>query len=149
MFYSSSANEIVAKVYRPMFLNTCALFDHSYTARCSVKLSCGATLYLIFASSFAIMIAIWRLPMPTLIVRNIEPELHTRLKASAASHHQSMEEEVRQVLRTAFPPAAPSLSLWDAVRALVEPLGGVELELSPRTKEGAGPDFSGPEWDRL
>jgi plasmid stability protein len=38
--------------------------------------------------------------MASLLIRNVDPVLHTRLKESAAAHHRSMEEEeAREALR--------------------------------------------------
>jgi hypothetical protein len=37
--------------------------------------------------------------MATLVIRNVEDELHARLKAQAAAHSHSMEEEARLLLR--------------------------------------------------
>jgi antitoxin FitA len=37
--------------------------------------------------------------MATLVIRNVEDELHARLKARAAAHSHSMEEEARLLLR--------------------------------------------------
>lgn len=83
--------------------------------------------------------------MATLVIRNVEDDLHTRLKATAAAHSRSMEEEVRLILRERFanPPVAPTPSWVDAVRALFEPLGGLELPDSPHEPPREPPDFSG------
>jgi antitoxin FitA len=85
----------------------------------------------------------------TLVIRNVEDELHARLKAQAAAHRRSLEEEVRLILRErlATAPVAPAPSWVDAVRALFEPLGGLELPDIPRKPPRAPPDFSGPDWD--
>ena len=87
--------------------------------------------------------------MATLVIRNVEAGLHERLKAAAAAHGRSMEEEVRQVLRAAFAPAAtPSrVGFGDAMRALFEPLGGLDLPEIERESLREPPDFSGPDWD--
>jgi antitoxin FitA len=84
----------------------------------------------------------------TLVIRNIEDDLHGRLKASARAHHRSMEEEVRTVLRQSFAAKSvePAQTLGHAMRALFAPLGGVDLELPSRDPHRAVPDFSEPEW---
>lgn len=46
--------------------------------------------------------------MAQVIVRNIEDEVKTSLKALAHAHGRSMEEEVRQILRSAVSVPAPS-----------------------------------------
>ena len=87
--------------------------------------------------------------MATVVIRNLDEALHSRLKARAASRGHSMEEEARLLLREglAGEPTAPNQTLGRAMRALFEPLGG--LELPPNLRERGGrkpPDFSGPEF---
>jgi plasmid stability protein len=89
------------------------------------------------------------LAMATLVIRNVEDELHTRLKAQAAAHSRSMEEEARVLLRqglAASPTETPG-SFGQAMRAIFEPLGGFEFPEMPREALRQPPDFSGPEWD--
>jgi antitoxin FitA len=88
--------------------------------------------------------------MATLVIRNIEDTVHARLKEQAAAHQRSMEEEARQILRQslAVAPLGHGLSLGQAMRAIFEPLGGVDLPEIPRQPPRDPPDFSGPEWDR-
>lgn len=71
--------------------------------------------------------------MATMTIRNIDDELKARLRIRAAVHGKSMEDEARDILRAALSagPARAS-SLVDAIRARVEPLGGIELELPER-----------------
>ena len=87
--------------------------------------------------------------MATLVIRNIETGLHARLKAVAAAHGRSMEEEARQVLRAALTSKAPpdTVGLGDAMRALFEPLGGLDLPEIKRGPAREPPDFSGPDWN--
>ena len=87
--------------------------------------------------------------MATLVIRNVEDAVHSRLKALAAEHGRSMEEEARSILRdrvAAAPLPAPQ-GFGQAVRALFEPLGGLELPATPRELPREPIDFSGPEWD--
>ena len=90
--------------------------------------------------------------MPTLVIRNIDDDLHSRLKASARERGRSMEADVRARLKESLvtEKPAPRQSLGDAVRAVFGPLGGVEFELPERGEfiERDPPDFSGPEWER-
>jgi plasmid stability protein len=37
--------------------------------------------------------------MASLLIRNVDPVLHARLKESAAAHNRSLEEEAREALR--------------------------------------------------
>jgi plasmid stability protein len=87
--------------------------------------------------------------MATLVIRNVEDSLRTRLKARAAAHGHSMEEEIRQVLRSTVVLEGPPTEggLGSAIRALFEPIGGVELPEIEREVRQEPPDFSGPGWD--
>jgi plasmid stability protein len=87
--------------------------------------------------------------MATLVIRNFEDTLHARLKAEAAAHGRSMEEEARLLLRQGLAAASelPRQSFGQAMRALFEPLGGFELPEIEREPLGDPPDFSGPGWD--
>jgi antitoxin FitA len=89
--------------------------------------------------------------MPSLLIRNVDPALHARLKARAAAHHRSLEEEARSLLRTGVSrpeePAAKE-SLVAAAKRLFGPLNGVDLDLPPRDwrTDRPPPDFgSDPE----
>lgn len=83
--------------------------------------------------------------MASLTVRNLDPMLKTALRVRAAQHGRSMEEETRIILREALADPAPfpsDMSLGDAIRAIVDPIGGFDLELPPRQEVRAPPDFS-------
>ena len=83
--------------------------------------------------------------MATLVIRNVEDTLHNRLKADAAVHGRSMEEEVRCILRERLLPesGSPGAGWVDAIRALFEPLGGLELPDIERPPPRDPPDFLG------
>jgi antitoxin FitA len=87
--------------------------------------------------------------MATLVIRNVEDAVHLRLKELAASHGRSMEEEARSILRQslATAPLDKPVGFGEAMRALFEPLGGLDLPEIPREPSREPPDFSGPEWD--
>jgi plasmid stability protein len=71
--------------------------------------------------------------MASMTIRNIDDQLKARLRVQAAMHGRSMEDEARDILRAALstgPVRAQSLS--DAIRARIEPLGGIDLELPTR-----------------
>ncbi len=57
-----------------------------------------------------------------------------------------MEEEVRRILRErlAVAPVDGTPNWVDAIRALIEPLGGLDLPEIEREKLRDPPDFSGP-----
>jgi plasmid stability protein len=64
----------------------------------------------------------------SITIRNLEAPLKARLRIQAAVHGRSMEEEARDILRSALnrTPAQPA-NLAAAIRARFAPLGGVEL----------------------
>ncbi|HET8941323.1 MAG TPA: plasmid stabilization protein [Rudaea sp.] len=75
-------------------------------------------------------------------IRNLDDDLKVRLRVRAARHGQSMEEEARSILRSVLKAEPPTgRSLLEDIRALVEPFGGVEMELPERTPMREPPDF--------
>jgi plasmid stability protein len=90
--------------------------------------------------------------MASLLIRNVDDALHARLKQRAAAHRRSLEEEARELLRSAVAhqDAAPEETLADLALRLFGPAHGVELDLQPRSAadDRPPPDFSGPEFDR-
>lgn len=80
--------------------------------------------------------------MATITVRNLEDGLKRRLRIRAAEHGKSMEEEVRDILRAALEEEpATARDIYRTIRAHVEPLGGIELELPPREPIREPPSF--------
>ena len=71
--------------------------------------------------------------MATMTIRDIDDKMKARLRIQAAIHGRSMEEEARDILRSALS-AEPvrGTSLAAALRARVAPLGGWEPELPER-----------------
>jgi plasmid stability protein len=71
--------------------------------------------------------------MASMTIRNIDETLKARLRVQAAKHGRSMEDEARDILRAALSSgSARASSLVKSIRARIEPLGGVELEIAPR-----------------
>ncbi len=71
--------------------------------------------------------------MTTITVRNIEDDLKLRLRVRAAERGHSMEEEVRNILRSALHRGdAPAKGLGTAIHELFKPFGGVELDIPAR-----------------
>ncbi len=71
--------------------------------------------------------------MASMTIRNIDDQLKARLRVQAALHGRSMEDEARDILRTALSAQpARAESLVEAIRGRIEPLGGVELAVPPR-----------------
>ena len=86
--------------------------------------------------------------MATVTSRNLDDGLKARLRVRAAQHGKSMEEEARSILRDALKSEPLSgEELVQRIREMVEPYGGIELELPPREPVREPPDFSGPEFD--
>jgi plasmid stability protein len=80
--------------------------------------------------------------MASITIRNLEDGLKRRLRVQAAEHGRSMEEEVRQILRTALnQELAVPTNLASAIRARFAPLGGVELDIPPREPMREPPRF--------
>lgn len=80
--------------------------------------------------------------MATMTIRNIDDQLKARLRVQAAMHGRSMEDEARNILRTALSAEpANGQSLVDAIRARIEPLGEVDLELPAREPMRAAVDL--------
>ena len=72
--------------------------------------------------------------MATITVRNLDEWVKQKLRIRAAAHGKSMEQEVRDILRTAVEEERPpTQDLATAIRSRFAPLGGVELDLPPRT----------------
>lgn len=83
--------------------------------------------------------------MASLLIRDVDAELHRRLKASAASHQRSLEEEARELLRMAMArQEAPTRENLVALsRRLFGAEHGVDLDIPPR---GAAPGRIPPEF---
>ena len=82
--------------------------------------------------------------MADITITDIDDELGRRLEQRAAQHGRSMQAEARDILRDALatePSAAVAGNLADAIRAIVEPLGGIELEPFPRQPVREPPRF--------
>lgn len=81
--------------------------------------------------------------MASITIRNLDDPLKVRLRIQAARNGRSMEDEARSILRTALS-AEPARgdSLVRAIRARIEPLGGIELELPAREPVRPPPDFT-------
>jgi antitoxin FitA len=52
--------------------------------------------------------------MASLLIRNVDPALHARLKARAAAHHRSLEDEARLLLRTGLTRPDPASASTNA-----------------------------------
>ena len=83
--------------------------------------------------------------MASITVRNLEDGLKRKLRVRAAQNGKSMEQEARDILRAALDDMEDEprtgRDLVSAIRARFEPLGGVELDLPPRTSMREPPRF--------
>ena len=80
--------------------------------------------------------------MASITVRNLEDGLKRRLRVRAAENGRSMEEEARDILRTALHRQQPEPeNLAAAIRARIAPLGGVDLDIPARTPMRKPPRF--------
>ena len=78
----------------------------------------------------------------TMTIRNFDEQLKVRLRMNAAMHGRSMEEEARDILRSALSvEPASGQTLVESIRAKLEPLGGVELDIPSRDAIRAPVDF--------
>ena len=82
-------------------------------------------------------------PVATLTIRNIDAAVKEQLRVRAARHGHSMEAEARHILQTALRESggATGRNLYERVHARFAPLGGVDLELPPRTPPREPPSF--------
>jgi plasmid stability protein len=89
--------------------------------------------------------------MASVLIRNVDDALHTRLKASAAAHRRSLEEEARELLRAgvARQDTPPRENLVAIARRLFGPDHGADLDIPSRgtAPVRSPPDFSGREYD--
>ena len=80
--------------------------------------------------------------MASITIRNVDDALKSRLRIQAAVHRRSMEEEARDILRSALSHEPPHKgSLAASIRARFVPLGAVELPLAPREPMRSPPSF--------
>ena len=80
--------------------------------------------------------------MAVMTIRNIDNAIKTRLRIRAALHGKSMEEEARDILRSALStePVRPR-DLGSAIHERFAALGGVDLPETRREPSRAPPDF--------
>jgi len=75
-------------------------------------------------------------------VRDLDESVRERLRVRAARHGRSMEAEIRAILTDAVTPPTDSNGLAQTLLARFGDLGGVELELPPRTEAPRAADLS-------
>ncbi|MFZ0479521.1 MAG: hypothetical protein WAL71_10255 [Terriglobales bacterium] len=71
--------------------------------------------------------------MASITIRQLEETTKRKLRIRAARHGRSMEQEAREILKSALSqPAEPPKDLGKAIREIFAPLGGVDLQIPPR-----------------
>ena len=80
--------------------------------------------------------------MASITIRNLDDRLKSRLRVRAAQHGKSMEEEAREILRSALAEqkAAPR-NLAKVIRGRFVRVGGVDLPIREREPVREPPDF--------
>ena len=80
--------------------------------------------------------------MASITVRNIDDGLKRLLRIRAAENGNSMEQEVRDILRaTLEEQPVPDRNLGTALHELFKPFGDVDLEIPPREPMRDAPGF--------
>ena len=70
--------------------------------------------------------------MATLMIRDLDEEVKTRLRVQAAAHGRSMEAEARALLTTALSGRRPTRGLGSFIQAQFADIGGAELAVPDR-----------------
>lgn len=67
--------------------------------------------------------------MASIIIRNLEPQVKSKLRIRAARHDRSMEEEARIILKSVLTEdSEPFVDLATRIRSRFRDLGGVDLD---------------------
>jgi antitoxin FitA len=81
--------------------------------------------------------------MASISIRNLDDALKDRLRVRAAKNRRSMENEVREILRTVLSEEPLSeMDLATAIQRRVRPFEGIDLEIPEREAIRRPPDFS-------
>jgi len=80
--------------------------------------------------------------MASIMIRNLDDGLKRKLRIRAAQHGRSMEEEARNILRSALlEKISKPTNLYEAIRRRIAPLGGVDLDIPRRQPLREPPRF--------
>ncbi len=87
--------------------------------------------------------------MGSITIIDLDDGLLERLRERAETNGRTVEEEAKGIIEEAVPHLHPAPeNLAEAIRAIFEPLGGVDLELPSRGFAGEPPWFGWEEeWD--
>jgi plasmid stability protein len=80
--------------------------------------------------------------MASITIRRLEDSVKERLRARAARHGVSMEEEAREILKIGVAQTEETCANWvKELRRRVAAVGGVDLPIPPRGPMREPPDF--------
>ena len=80
--------------------------------------------------------------MATITIRQLDEKTRTRLKVLAAHHGRSMEEEAREILRSALTASSPAKgNLAADIQRRFAAFGGFDFELPRRDAMRQAPGF--------
>jgi plasmid stability protein len=79
--------------------------------------------------------------LSALSIRNLDDRVKERLRVRAAHHGRSMEAEVRAILTDAVAVPGEAPGLFEAIMDRFGELGGVELDLAPRSTRPRAAEF--------
>ena len=85
--------------------------------------------------------------MASLVVRNIDESIKTRLRIRAAEHGHSMEEEVRHILKDAVD-RDPPRNLADLALEIFGPKHGIDIGPIPPLNMREPPRFDSADFDQ-
>ena len=80
--------------------------------------------------------------MAAVSIRNLDDTVRERLRIRAAAHGRSMEAEMRAILVEAVREPTDDEDLLDVLTARFGELGGVDLDLPPRSAAPRAADFT-------
>jgi plasmid stability protein len=79
----------------------------------------------------------------TIIIRQLDEKTKIKLRVRAAHHNRSMEEEAREILRSALTSSSPEqANLAEVIRRRFAAFGGVEMKLPRRDAIRRAPNFA-------
>jgi plasmid stability protein len=87
--------------------------------------------------------------MSSLLIRDLDDDVKTRLRIRAAENGHSMEAEARAILAKALVDqrkTPPRYGIGTYLHERAMEVGGFELDIPPRTELAGRVDFSGPEY---
>jgi plasmid stability protein len=82
--------------------------------------------------------------LTSITIRNLDEKSTRNLAERAADHGQTVEAEARDILQAALGGRAPTVdavNLYQAIRNIVEPIGGGDISMPPRQPVREPPRF--------